>query len=145
MALVYVVLEIYVMIQVGHLVGAGWTVLLLIATAVLGGWLVKHEGARAWSALRDAITAGRMPTRELADNALVLVGGAMMISPGFISDVVGAFLILPFTRPLARRVLIAVAASRLVVIGPGDSHPGNGTRPGAGPQGPVVQGEVVDD
>ncbi|MGZ4452492.1 MAG: FxsA family protein [Nocardioides sp.] len=136
------VLEIYVIIQVGQVIGAWWTVLLLIADAFLGSWLVKREGGRAWAALREALASGRMPARELADGVLIVIGGTLMISPGFVTDLVGFALILPFTRPAARRVLTAIVARRLVVVPSGAA--GNATRPGAG-RGPVVQGEVVDD
>ena len=138
------VLEIYVIVQVGQVIGAWWTILLLIADAVIGSWLVKREGARAWAALREALGSGRMPARELADGALILIGGTLMISPGFVTDLVGFALILPFTRPLARRLLTAAVARRIVVIGPGNV-PGHGTRPGDGPQGPVIRGEVIDE
>ena len=132
------VLEIYAIIQVGQVIGAWWTVLLLIADAVVGSWLVKREGARAWRALRDALGSGRMPAKELADGVLIVIGGTLMISPGFVTDVVGFALILPFTRPVARRLLTTVVAKRLVVV------PGNAAHPGTG-QGPVVRGEVIDD
>jgi UPF0716 protein FxsA len=131
------ILEIYVIIQVGQVIGAWWTILLLIADSVFGSWLVKHEGRRAWLALTTAIQSGRMPARELADGALILVGGTLMISPGFVTDVFGIVLILPFTRPLARRLLTRVVARRLTVLPYGAPHPG--------PQGPVVRGEVVDE
>lgn len=140
------VLEIYVLIQVGHVIGAGWTILLLIADAVFGAWVVKHEGRRAWAALQEALRSGRMPTRELADGALVLIGGTLMISPGFVTDIFGFALILPFTRPLARRLLTAYLARRVsaaVAAPPGATPPGKAHRPGPG-SGPVVQGEVVD-
>jgi UPF0716 protein FxsA len=127
------ILEIYVIIQVGQVIGAWWTILLLIADSIFGSWLIKHEGRRAWQALTTAIESGRMPAKELADGALILVGGTLMISPGFVTDVFGIFLILPFTRPLARRLLTRVVARRFVVSR------------GPGPQGPVVRGEVVDD
>jgi len=130
------VLEIYVIIQVGQVIGAWWTVLLLIADALFGSWLVKREGVRAWAALREALASGRMPARELADGVLIVVGGTLMISPGFVTDLVAFALILPFTRPVARRALTAVVAQRLAVR--------NDTRPGAG-RGPVIQGEVIDD
>jgi UPF0716 protein FxsA len=131
-------LELYVLIQVGQVIGAGWTILLLVADAILGSWLIKHEGARAWRALREALDSGRMPTHEIADGALILLGGALMLAPGFVSDAFGILLILPPTRPLFRGLLAGVVARRLVV---------NVTRPGhQGPgQGPVVRGEVVDD
>ncbi len=127
--------EIYVIIQVGQAIGAWWTILLLIADSVFGSWLIAHEGRRAWRALTVALSSGRMPSRELADGALILVGGTLMISPGFVTDAVGILLILPFTRPFARAVLTRVVGRRLV----------NVTRPGPGSQGPVVRGEVVDE
>lgn len=135
------VLEIYVIIQVGQVIGGWWTVLLLVADSVIGSWLVRREGSRAWQALRTALGSGRMPAKELTDGALILIGGTLMVSPGFVTDVAGFFLILPFTRPLARRVLAAAVARRLLAPG----GPRNGTRPGAGPQGPVIRGEVVDE
>src|SRR3954466_4087228 len=119
LALLFVVVpvvEIYVLIQVGQVIGAWWTVLLLIADSIIGSWLLKREGGRAWRALQTAITEGRMPARELADAALIVFGGTLMITPGFVSDVVGLLAILPFTRPIARRLLTAVVARRFVVV-----------------------------
>ncbi len=135
--------EIYVLIQVGQVIGPWWTILLLIADSILGGWLIKHEGRRAWLALTTALNSGRMPAKELADGALILIGGTLMLSPGFVTDAFGILLILPFTRPVARRLLTQVVSKRLVVVGsPTQQRP----RPGPdGPtNGPVVQGEVVD-
>ena len=114
--LVVPIVEIYVLIQVGQVIGAWWTVLLLIADSIFGSWLLKREGGRAWRALREALEAGRMPARELADAALIVFGGALMISPGFVTDVFGLLAILPFTRPVARRALGAVVARRLRVV-----------------------------
>lgn len=106
------IVEIYVIIQVGQEIGAIPTVILLVVESILGGWLVKREGRRAWAALNEAIATGRMPGRQLADAALVLVGGTLLLTPGFVTDVFGFFFVLPFTRPLARRVLAALAARR---------------------------------
>lgn len=139
LALLFVVLpvaEIYVLIQIGQVIGAWWTVLLLVADGVAGSYLVKHEGGRAWRALREALERRRMPAKELADGALILVGGTLLLTPGFLSDVVGFFCVLPFTRPLARRALTRFVARRLV-RGPGRT----GRRPGPDS---VVQGEVVE-
>lgn len=136
------IVEIYVLIQVGQVIGVWWTVLLLIADSILGTWLIRREGGRAWQAMRTALDSGRMPAKELADGALILVGGTLMLSPGFVTDAFGILLILPFTRPLFRRLLTGVVARRLVVLGTG---PGNATRPGPRSQGTVIQGEVVDD
>ena len=145
--------EIYVLIQVGQVIGAWWTILLLVADSLFGGWLIKREGARAWKALRNALSSGRMPARELADAALIVFGGALMLSPGFVTDALGILLILPMTRPVARRALTSVLSRRLLAAGgvapgaagfgpgwPSSAPPGTARRPG-----PVVRGDVVDD
>ena len=131
------IVEIYVIIQVGQVIGAWWTVALLIADSIAGSWLVRREGRRTWRALRSALDSGRMPATELADGALVLIGGTLMVTPGFVTDIAAALMILPFTRPLFRNLLSRFVAARLVVV------PRYGTRPG--PTDPVVRGEVVDD
>jgi UPF0716 protein FxsA len=138
--------EIYVLIQVGQVIGALWTVLLLVLDSILGTWLIRREGARAWEALTTALSTGRMPARELADAALILIGGTLMLSPGFVTDGLGILLILPFTRPVARRLLTTVVSRRLLASrgygGPmGRTH----ERPGPGSEGSVVRGEVVDE
>jgi UPF0716 protein FxsA len=142
--------EIWAILQVGRWVGPWWTIALLVLDSVIGAWLIKREGGRAWQALRQALQAGRMPARELADAALILIGGTLMLSPGFVLDVAGILLILPFTRPVARRLLTRVVERRLVVVpsfGPGFGSgfgTGNADRPGPGPEGPIVRGDVVD-
>jgi len=156
LALLFVVvpvLEIYVLIQVGQVIGAWWTVLLLVADGFLGSWLMKREGTKAWRALREALDERRMPARELADGALILIGGTLLVTPGFLSDVVGFFCVLPFTRPLARAAL-ARFLDRKFLSGPGapryvrsrqqtGDRSGQQTRQRPGPD-QVVQGEVVD-
>ena len=106
------IVEIYVIVQVGSAIGALPTILLLLIESLIGGWLVKREGKRAWAALRTTVSTGRMPAKELADAALVLVGGTLLLTPGFVTDVFGFFFVLPFTRPLARRLLTTVIARR---------------------------------
>ena len=132
-------LEIYVIVQVGQVIGPWWTILLLVADSLFGAWLLRHEGGRAWRNLSDSVREGRLPSKEIADGGLILVGGALMLAPGFVTDVLGILLILPVTRPLFRGVL-GGAVSRRLVLDVTDV-----TRPGPGPQGPVVRGEVVDD
>lgn len=133
--------EISALILVGNLIGPWWTILLLVVDSIFGGWLIRREGRRAWRALSDALNSGRMPADELADGTLILVGGTLMLTPGFVTDLFGMMMILPFTRPIARRWLSQVVARRLVVAG----VPHNVRRPGPGSGGNVVQGEVVDD
>ena len=131
--LIVPVVEIAAIIAVGRVIGGWPTVVLLIIESLLGAWLVRREGAKAWSALREALTTGRMPSRQLADAALVLIGGTLLLTPGFLTDVVGFFFVLPFTRPLVERRL----------LGPVSGMPGRTGGPStAGPD--VIQGEVVD-
>ena len=169
LALLFVVLplvEIYFIIQLGQAIGPWWTILVLIADGVLGSWLMKREGGRAWRALHEALANHRMPAKELADGALILVGGTLLLTPGFVSDVVGLFCILPLTRPIARTVLTRVIARRLDVRSMGFGVPGGPGQPpwppradrasspprtaqGRTAQRPghteVIRGEVVDD
>ncbi|HSX67963.1 FxsA family protein [Nocardioides sp.] len=153
-------LELIVIVRVGQTIGVGWTILLLIVDSIVGAWLLKREGGRALTALGTAFSSGRMPAREIADGMLILVGGVLMLTPGFLSDVLGFLCILPMTRPLARGLLTRFVATRLVVVPggafpggpfsggstfPGSTPPGNGPRPRPGGHGDVVQGEVVED
>lgn len=135
--LVLPVVEIWAIVQVGQVVGVWWTLLLLVLSGVVGSWLITREGTRAWRALRTSLQEGRMPAKELADGVLVVLGGALMLSPGFVTDALGLLLVLPFTRPAARALLTAVLARRLVVVS-------TAQRPGSSTDQAVVRGEVVD-
>ncbi len=156
------IVEIYVILQVGHLIGAWPTVALLVAESVLGAWIVRREGRRAWRALTTTFREGGLPDRELADAALVLVGGVLLLTPGFVTDVLGFLFVLPFTRPVMRRLLSAyvgrrvrAAQSRAAVSFAGFGRPGRppGEEPRTGAQGGaaagtdahVVRGEVIEE
>lgn len=138
--LVVPTVEIAAIIAVGRLIGTWPTVALLVAESLLGAWLVRREGRRTWRALAQSLQTGIPPSRELADAALVLVGGTLLLTPGFVTDLVGFFFILPVTRPITRRLLEAVVARRLLAVTLVNT-PGTGFR-GTAPN--VVQGEVVD-
>ncbi|WP_030484355.1 FxsA family protein [Nocardioides aequoreus] len=127
--------EIWTIIQVGQVVGPWWTILLLLASGVVGSWLVRREGGRAWRALQQALREGRMPHREIADGVLILIGGTLMITPGFLSDVLGVLMILPVTRPVGRALLAGFISRRLTAAY---------TTAPRRPEGDVVQGEVID-
>jgi UPF0716 protein FxsA len=127
MALVLVLLfivmpiaEIYVIIQVGQAIGALWTILLLIADSVIGARLLTWQGRSAWRRFQDAVAAGRMPHNEVLDGVLIVIGGALLLTPGFITDVLGLGLLLPPTRALVRRAVVRSirrrgAAARVVL------------------------------
>jgi UPF0716 protein FxsA len=155
--LVVPLIEIYVIVQIGQVIGPWWTILLLIVESALGAWLVKREGKRAWQALNSALQTGQMPGRELADGALVLIGGTLLLTPGFVTDVFGFLFVLPFTRPLARRGLSAFVNRRLMQsIGtpvqgfsrrpprPKTSGKPSGKPGGQPPRTVIVDGEVVE-
>jgi UPF0716 protein FxsA len=147
--LVVPVLEIWLLIQVGSVIGGPATVALLLADSLLGAWIVRREGRRAWRALQEALRSGRMPERELADGGLILVGGALLLTPGFFTDVFGFLCVLPFTRPMMRRLgawFFDRRVKRMAAASPyANLFP---PRPGAGaPNGGarVVHGEVIRD
>jgi UPF0716 protein FxsA len=108
-------LEIWVIVQVGAVLGAAWTIVLLLADSLLGAWLVKVEGRRAWSQFRSALSDGRWPGDEVAQGALIIVGGTLLLTPGFVTDAVGFLLLLPPTRAVVARILRA--RMRVAVIG----------------------------
>ncbi len=109
--------EIYLLVQVGQVIGPLPTVALLLVMSVLGAWLLRREGAKTWRAFRGALQAGRVPAREVADGALVVLGGALLLTPGFATDVVGLACVLPPSRAVLRRMLTGVVARRLGVAG----------------------------
>ena len=130
--------EIAVIIAVARGIGGWPTVGLLAFESLLGAWLVRREGATTWRALSGALQSGRMPARELADGALVLVGGVLLLTPGFLTDLLGFLLIAPFTRPVARRLLQATVERRLLS---GSGFPGPYAGSGGGD---VIKGETVE-
>ena len=97
--------EIYVIIQVGQAIGALWTILILIADSVIGARLVSWQGRRAWQRFQAALAEGRVPHREVLDGVLIIIGGAFLLTPGFITDVFGLVLLIPPTRAVVRRWL----------------------------------------
>jgi UPF0716 protein FxsA len=121
--------EIYVIIQVGQAIGALWTVLILIADSIIGARLVSWQGRRAWAKFQEALAAGRVPHREVLDGALIILGGAFLLTPGFITDVFGLLLLLPPTRAFVRRSLVRALMSprrarwARVVVRPGPNPP----------------------
>ena len=93
------IFEVWLLIQVGHQLGLWPTVLILVLEAVLAAWLMRREGSRAWKALTDAFATGKVPSGELADAALILVGGVLLMLPGFVTDVIGFLFLLPGPGP----------------------------------------------
>jgi UPF0716 protein FxsA len=106
--------ELAVIIQVGQAIGVLPTIAILIADSVLGSVLMRAQGRAAWRRLTTALAAGRPPAREAIDGALVIFGGALLLTPGFLTDILGILLLLPPTRALVRRVLARRFAGRML-------------------------------
>ena len=119
-------IELYFIIQVGQVIGAWWTIAILIAVSVAGAWLVKREGRAAWQRFRGALGTARVPAVEVIDGALVLIGGTLLLTPGFLSDIAGLLLVIPPTRAIANRMIRSRVRGRFGLGGP---MPKRGARP----------------
>lgn len=116
--------ELYVIIQVGQWIGLWPTLALLLADAVLGSLLLKQQGRSAWLRFNEALAQRRFPGKEVADGVLIVIGGTLLLTPGFLSDIFGLLLLIPPTRAIARRVLRRFTIGRFTVVGfPGGGGP----------------------
>jgi UPF0716 protein FxsA len=117
------IVEIYVIIQVGEAIGVLWTIALLVADSLLGSVLMRTQGRAAWRRFNEAIAAGRIPAREVLDGVLVIFGGALLLTPGFVTDVFGLAFLLPPTRAVIRRLMVRRVTMRFEVARPGSARP----------------------
>jgi UPF0716 protein FxsA len=129
--------EVFLLVRVGQLIGVWWTLAILLGEAVLGAWLVRRAGSRAWTALNGALASGKMPAGELTDTAFILVGGVFLVLPGFLTDAVGLLFLLPVTRPLARKVLAWLVARRVSRLGLSTAYVRRDAT--------IIEGETVPD
>ena len=106
--------ELAVIIQVGQAIGVWWTIGLLVADSLIGSWLMRHQGRASWRRFNEAVYGGRIPTREVLDGALVIFGGALLLTPGFITDILGLVLLIPPSRALVRGIVSRRIAHRMV-------------------------------
>ena len=106
-------LELYVILQVGDAIGAVPTILLLAADSLLGSVLLRSQGRSVWRRFNETLAAGAMPHKEVVDGVLVIFGGAFLITPGFLTDIVGVIFLLPPTRALVRRTLMRRLSMRV--------------------------------
>lgn len=97
--------ELYVIVKLSEAIGFLWVLVLLLISWPVGTRILRHQGRAAWRRLVDALDAGRVPTDEVFNGVLVLVGGVLLLVPGFITDAIGLLLLLPPTRAIARRAL----------------------------------------
>jgi UPF0716 protein FxsA len=137
--------ELYVIVQVGQAIGAIPTIAILLLDSVLGAMLLRSQGRAAWRRFNEALEAGRTPAREVFNGAMIIFGGALLLTPGFITDIFGLLLLIPPTRAVIRRLLTKVFVGRFA-MGPRVAYWGvqraRGRRgaPGAPPPGAPPRG-----
>jgi UPF0716 protein FxsA len=104
-------LELYLLIQIGTVIGAWNTFLLILATGLLGSWLAKSQGLATWQAMNQRFGQGQIPGKELMDGASILVCAALLLTPGILTDAIGLAGLIPFTRTLFRNTLTTLFAA----------------------------------
>ena len=100
------IIELYILIKVGSLIGALPTVALLLSISLAGAWLVRHQGFSILRRIQSEMMQGRLPAGELVDGALVLIGGVLLLTPGFFTDFLGLFFLIPVTRIIIKKLAI---------------------------------------
>ena len=148
--------ELYVIIQVGEAIGVELTILILIADALLGSFLLRHQGRSAWRRFNEALDQRRFPGREVADGVMITFGGALLLTPGFITDIVGLALLIPPSRAVIRGIGYRFFGRRFKLAGsaaswgytrmgprPGPGEPGRPGRP-SGPRPYDVEGSAEE-
>lgn len=128
--------ELFVLIEVGEVIGAGWTILLVLATAILGAFMVKLQGLHTLHKAQAAIQQGQPPAMEMLEGAAILISGVMLLIPGFVTDALGFMLLIP---PLRRALLMPIIANSNMVF-----HGRFGHRQRSSSD-EIIEGEVVDD
>ena len=121
------IVEIYVIIQVGQAIGVWWTIAILVADSVLGSVLMRSQGRAAWRRFNAALREGRAPAREVADGVMIIFGGALLLTHGFLTDIFGLLFLLPPTRAVIRRLFLRQAMRRITVTMAGPRMPRNGS------------------
>jgi UPF0716 protein FxsA len=136
--------ELAVIIQVGQQIGVWLTIAILIADSILGGLLMRSQGRTSWRRFNEALQAGRPPAREVLDGALVIFGGAFLLTPGFITDIFGIALLLPPTRAIVRRIIVKRFADRMIVAARTRAGMSSWPPPRSGGRPGDVDGTAVD-
>ena len=146
--------ELYVIIQVGGAIGLIPTLVLLLADALLGSMLLRQQGRAAWVRFNRALAENRLPHKEVFDGIMVIMGGALLLTPGFITDIFGLILLIPPTRAIVRGITSRIVRRRMALgatiwsMGRGQRPPRQRTAPGGpdpGPGGPPPRGPIPDD
>lgn len=142
--IIWPIAELYVMIEVARWIGFFWMLLLLFASAVSGMLILRHRGRVHWQRFRGAVSARRPPAREAFDGVMITAGAFLLIIPGFLTSLIGALILLPPTRFLARILLFWLFASRFRTVATAGTWTAAGYRAYRGRPEYDVEGEAVD-
>jgi UPF0716 protein FxsA len=140
--------ELYVIIQVGGAIGVLPTLALLIADALLGSLLLRQQGRAAWVRFNRALAENRLPHKEVFDGVLIIMGGALLLTPGFLTDIIGLILLIPPTRAAVRGLASRMVRRRIALGGVTFWTMGRGPRPPRrrpAPRGPRPRGPAPED
>lgn len=107
--------ELALLLKLAEVTGVLHTLLLVIVTGLIGTWLTRSQGLQTYRKLQEALSAGKMPTDPLIDGVLILIAGALLLTPGILTDLFGFSLLIPFTRPFYRRWLIRNVKGRFTL------------------------------
>lgn len=135
------VIEIYILIQVGQVIGALWTLFFVVLTAVIGVQLLKQQGLSTLSRAQLKLNQGEMPAQELIEGMALMMAGAFLLTPGFFTDAFGFLLLIPATRRMMMQAIISrlKASGRFVVNGSSQSYHSDPRQ-----SGPRQSGDVID-
>lgn len=133
-------IEIYLLIQIGGLIGVLPTILLVVLTAVLGAALLRQQGLATLTRFRANLERGELPALEILEGVALLVGGALLLTPGFLTDVIGFLCLLPASRQAIVHGILSRAVGSLDVGSAGQSA----SRRRKGRKGRVIEGEIVE-
>jgi UPF0716 protein FxsA len=136
------IIELAAILQVGEWIGFWPTLGLLVLDSILGSVLMRSQGRAAWRRFNETLATGRAPAREVLDGVLVIFGGALLLTPGFVTDFFGLALLIPPTRAVVRRVLVRRLAHRMAVSASTRAAPFS--RRAAGPRGYDVEGTATE-
>lgn len=111
--ILFPIAELYIFIKVGNLIGAGLTVGIVLLTALGGAFLARREGLKTINKIIKILEAGGVPTDELVDAFFIFVGGILLLTPGFITDILGFFVLIPFVRHIVKESVFKLLRSKL--------------------------------
>lgn len=141
--LVIPLIEIFFLIQVGQVIGAGWTIFLVVATAVLGAFLLRLQGFQTLQRAQASMSRGEIPAIEMMEGLCLLVSGALLLTPGFVTDSIGFALLIPPLRQML--ILQMMKNSQVIFSRPGGTRFYGQSRHSSHQSDDIIEGEVVDE